>query len=229
MGERIETEFFDVIMSRLEDDRVLFARADSMLRAICISEPLIEDACETPQDIRYHAEGPFVRDHLRLMLIVLYAVVEGKFHLREIEELHRLKGYEQEVDELETRLKDHAAWFEAFIFCHDAAKWAALLLRAPEQSRGAQLGFNVPLTYEPDVDIANRGEMRGRYLALYRQFVAMHPNESPQEVQATFYRTYEIEVKYPYHDRMIHTPVYHALLQRFILAHKLTDIDGAML
>jgi len=225
----METEFFEVIMKRLERDPALVERAEAMLSAVSVSEPLIADTLNTPQDIRFHNEGPFVRDHLRLMLVTLYAIVEGKLHLREIEELTRLKGYEIEIEQLEERFKEQVSWFEAFVFCHDAAKWSSVVFRAKEKTRGDALGFNTKLTYEPDVDFANRATWRKAYLDLYREFETMHPNESPQEIQMLFYMTYEIDVSYPHHDRLIHTPVYRSLLQRFMIAHKLSDVHSAML
>ncbi len=227
--EKSETLFFDAWIARIENDHTLRARADAMLHAASTMEPLIVDALRTPQDIRYHAEGPFVRDHLRLMLMSIYAIVEGKASLREIEELARMKEYVTEVEQLEELFKEHVAWFEAFALCHDAAKWACIEFRSQKESLGAQLGFNTVYTYEPDVDLSTQMKMRSRYLDLYHQFEKSHTQESSQEVQSMFYQTYEIDVKYPSHDRMIHSPVYQALLQRFIAAHELTDIHGAML
>ncbi len=224
-----ETEFFDVAMARIEVDRDLYARAEAMLHAASTSEPLIAETLRTPQDVRYHAEGPTVRDHLRLMLMSLYAVVEGKLQLSQIEELARMKGYEHEVEELENLMREHVAWFEAFVLTHDSAKWNTVTFASPNGSRGAELGFNLRLTYEPDVDLAARAVMRERYIQLYQGFEQMHPNESAREIQSLFYLTYDIDVKYPHHDRIIHSPVYQALFERFALAHELTDIHTSML
>ncbi|MEK7615284.1 MAG: hypothetical protein AAB431_02780 [Patescibacteria group bacterium] len=227
--EKKETLFFDAWMRRIEGDALLRVRADAMLHAASTMEPLIADTLRTPQDIRYHAEGPFVRDHLRLMLMSIYAVAEGKASLLEIEELARMKGYETEIEGLEELFKEHVAWFEAFALCHDAAKWACTAFKSKEESRGAQLGFNTVHTYEPDIDLAEQMKMRTAYLDLYQEFATTHAQESPQEIQSLFYQTYEIDVKYPFHDRMIHAPLYEALLQRFIVAHEMIDIHGAML
>jgi len=224
-----DSGFFDVLMRRVCVDQKLYNRADAMLHAVSTAEPLVADSLCTPQDIRFHAEGPFVRDHLRLILMSLYAIQDGILQLTEIEELRRLKVYGYEVEELNEFFKENFAWFEAFALCHDAAKWATVVFVAPEKSRGAELGFNTKLTYEPDVDLAERARKRTQYLDLYKSFEEQHPNESPREIQSLFYLTYEIEVKYPHHDRMIHSPVYHALFERFILAHQLTDIHAEML
>jgi hypothetical protein len=224
-----DSEFFDVLMRRVCVDQKLYNRADAMLHAVSTAEPLVADSLCTPQDIRFHAEGPFVRDHLRLILMSLYAIQDGTLRLTEIEELRRLKAYGYEIEELNNIFKENFAWFEAFALCHDAAKWASVVFVSPEKSRGAELGFNSKLTYEPDVDLTERARLRTQYLDLYKTFETQHPNESPREIQSLFYLTYEIEVKYPHHDQMIHTPVYHALFERFVIAHQLTDIHASML
>lgn len=228
-SQQSDSEFFDVWMNRIGSSQKFYNRAEGVLHSVATAEPIIADSFRTPQDIRYHAEGPFVKDHLRLMLMSLYAIVDGEVHLSDIEELRRIKGYEYEVEELEELLRGNAAWFEAFVLCHDAAKWATVTFVSPENSRGRDLGFNQKLIYEPDVDIAERTKLRNLYLDLYKSFSDQHPNETAREVQSLFYLTYEIDVKYPHHDRMIHAPIYHSLFERFVLAHKLTDIHTAML
>lgn len=224
-----ETEFFDVLMTRVERDQELYARAESMLRAVSDSEPLIAETLCAPQDVRYHAEGPTVRDHLRLMLMSLYAIEQGTLRLTAIEELSRLKGYEQEIEELEQTMREHVSWFEAFTFVHDVAKWNTIAFRSPEGSRGAELGFNLVPTYEPETDLTARAQMRERYLELFSDFHSKHKKESAREVQSLFYLTYGIDVKYPHHDRIIHAPAYQQLLERFAIAHELTDIHTSML
>jgi len=84
-----DSEFFDVLMRRVCVDQKLYNRADAMLHAVSTAEPLVADSLCTPQDIRFHAEGPFVRDHLRLILMSLYAIQDGTLQLTEIEELRR--------------------------------------------------------------------------------------------------------------------------------------------
>ena len=70
--EKSDTEFLDAAMRRIDEDVLLYKKAESILERVSLSEPLISDALNTPQDIRYHGEGPFLRDHLRKMLMVLY-------------------------------------------------------------------------------------------------------------------------------------------------------------
>ena len=55
-------------------------------------------------------KGATMRDHLRLMLIFLFALVEEKVHLTDLEEFRRLKGYEGELQELEDLMKENIAF-----------------------------------------------------------------------------------------------------------------------
>ena len=70
---------------------------------------------------------------------------------------------------------------------------------------------------------------RDSYLKLFEQFEQQHPNDSAQELQANFFLTYNIEVHYPGHARIIHTPVYSQLFDRLCEAHQLTDRSRAIL
>ena len=96
-----ETEFFDRLIARIESNEHLRAHADASIDAAVAQEPLFSDALTTPQDIRYHAEGPMLRDHVRLILTGLFAIMEGEFRLLDVEEFRRLKGYETEFEDLE--------------------------------------------------------------------------------------------------------------------------------
>jgi hypothetical protein len=167
--------------------------------------------------------------HVRLMLQTVYALVHEQLHLVDVEEFRRLKGYEGEIEELEEIIKERASFFEVFCLVHDAAKWACVTFSAPHGSRGRELGFDMTLTYEFDVDHAKRVELRESYRELFHEFSLEHRNESPQEMQKRFYEVYKIDVHYPHHDRMIFTHTYHALLERFSLAHRLTPLDQSML
>lgn len=227
---KTETLFFDEAIERVRQDHALRERADALLAAAAAQEPLIRDLLATPQSPHYHAEGPYVEDHLRLILMSLYAVAEGKLRLREVEEFARMKGYEGEVEELEQTLKEHVATFEVFAFCHDAGKWPTVSFTAEKGSRGHALGFNQPIDYrwEP-FQISERAKLRERYVELYEQFADQHPNEPADEVQAQFFLAYGIDVHYPGHNRMIHVPVYRDLLERFAFAHRISNKDKEML
>lgn len=225
----VQTDFFDVHMKRVETTFALRKRAQALLHALETTEPLIAQSLKTPQDVRYHAEGPFMRDHLERMFMALYALETGELTLLSVEELARLKPYTHEIEELQQTLTEHVSWFEAYIAVHDAAKWDTLFFQAPEGSRGAGLGFRYAMTYEPDVDLKTRGEMRRAYTELYERFAREHAEESPRDIQSLFFQTYEIEVKYPHHGQMMFSPVHHQLLRRVAQAHELTDIHTAML
>jgi hypothetical protein len=223
--EKSETEYLDQVVERIRADKDLYLRAENMLDSASQAEPLFMDSLRAPQDVRYHAEGPFVRNHLREMLMALYAIVEGKVHLIDIEEFRRLKGYEGEIDELEEIIKEQAALFEVFVLVHDIAKWSTIRFVSREHSRGEERGFMMDENQYAHQAHSTRVELRERYLELYRDFESQHPGHSAQEIQRDFYLTYEIDVKYPHHARQIHTPVFEALLERFAQAHDLPGRD----
>lgn len=122
MHQRSETEYLAQAIKRLDQEKDLARQADALLRAVAIQEPLINDSLKIKQDPLVHSEGLFMDAHVRRMLVVLYAVLEDKLHLIDIEEFRRMKGYEGEIDELEELLKEKVSFFETFILVHDAAK-----------------------------------------------------------------------------------------------------------
>src|SRR3989344_3404445 len=100
-----ESEYLDAAIERLEHDAALIARADAEIAAVSSQEPLFAQSLRAPQSPPHHCEWPFVEEHVRRILVVLYAIAAGKLHLRDIEEFKRLKGYEEEIQELEERIK----------------------------------------------------------------------------------------------------------------------------
>lgn len=206
------------------------AAAEGQLMAAAAAEPLIAEAYVTPQSPPHHAEGPFMDSHLRRMLATLAAVGDGSLRLADIEDFRRLRGFEGEIDELQETLRERQAFFEAFILCHDAAKFTSAACIAAPNTRGAELGFALALsTAWEDHGTADRALLRRRHAELYRQFAGEHRGLTPEENEALFFEEYGIGVHYPGHDRMIHAPVYQALLRRVSLARRLPEEDIALL
>jgi hypothetical protein len=227
--ERSETEYLDQAIKRIETDEHLRKHADAAIDAAAHQEPLFAQGLSTPQDVRYHAEGPYLRDHLQLMLMGLFAIEEGKLHLIDIEEFRRVKGYEGELEELEEIIKEKFSFFKAFILCHDVAKFVAMTFSSPVGSKGEQLGFNTPRLHQFDEIAHERVKMREEYLRLYNEFAKANSGESPADTQAQFYLTYQINVHYPHHSRKIHAPVYLDFLDRFCVANELPENQHALL
>ena len=227
--ERQETEYLDHAIERIEHDEHLWKHAEAILTGASAQEPLIAQSLCTPQDVRFHAEGPSMRDHLRIMLEVLFAITEEKLHLIDIEEFRRMKGYEGEIDELEETFKEHVAFFLAFTLFHDATKWLTTCFTSPRGSRGEALGFTTPRAHHLDGAAHMRAKQRGQYLELYHAFEATLAGTLSQEIQTQFFLTYGIQVHYPNHARKIHAPVYEDLLDRVCAAHGLTSRDRDLL
>ena len=227
--KKSETEFLNHAIVRVASNSKFVQHADAIIKGAAESEPIFAESLRTPQDIRFHAEGPFLHAHIRLILIVLYAIQAEELHLIDIEEFRRLKGYEGEIDELEETIKEYIGLLEVFALCHDIAKWETIEFRAKKGSRGEELGFNSPLTYQFEKDAIERVSMRESYTELFHEFSKAHIGESSSSIQKRFYFTYGINTHYPGHDRMIFSPVFRSLLKRFSYAHVLPERDSRIL
>ncbi len=227
--ERKESQHLDSMIGTIEIDSHLFKHAESVLDAHAHQEPLIAQSLTTPQDVRYHAEGPVMRDHLRLMLMFLFALEEEKVHLVDIEEFRRMKGYEGEIQELEDLMKEKVAFFQTYILCHDIAKWMSVTFSSKPGSAGEQLGFNTPRLHHFDEAAHERVNKMREYLELYEQFTQREFQGTDRQTQAQFFLQYGIQVHYPQHARKIHAPVFEALLRRVCRAHDLSDRDQELL
>ncbi len=216
---KLETEFLVDVVERVEYGP---DQSDQILRTEADQEPLIFESLGTPQTPTHHAEGPFLRDHLRLMLRVLYAVVNDQLHLTQIEELARLKGFEGEVKEIEETIKENSALFEVFVLVHDAAKWTTVYFDAPEGSRGRSLGFlESHFAHRHDIGISERAKFRSRYLELYEIFAGERKGQSTTQIQKEFYLMNSIDAHYANHDKLIHARTYRELLERVSKRHRL--------
>lgn len=225
-----ETEYLEEALARVFVDPRLSERADRSLAAAAQAEPLISQSLKTPQSLPYHAEGPFMEAHLRAMLATLYAVQDGTLDLLSVEEFARHKSFLGEVEELQDTLRDRTAFFEAFVVCHDAAKWVSASCEGEPGSAGARLGFiPQPSAAWKDTGAASRARVRGLYLDLYRAFAKERPGDTPAAIQAAFFDAYGIRVHFRGHDRMVHAPVYHSLLARVCVRLHLAAEDAHLL
>jgi hypothetical protein len=227
--QKFETEYFNDAIARVERDEHLLKHADAILNGAGAIEPLIAENFETPQDVRFHAEGPFVRDHLRLMLCVLFAIQEDKLHLIDIEEFRRMKGFEGEIDELEETMKEEAAFFEAFVLYHDCAKRVTATFTSLPSFRGGELGFVANGSHHFDELSHERAKKQQEYLELYNAFAGANTGVPANEIQVKFYLEYGIQVHYPHHGRKTHAAVFQALLDRICFAHGLTSRERDLL
>lgn len=116
-----ETKHLLDVLRQIENTAPLLARADEVLLRFQ-SEPLMAGVYATPQSGEHHAEGPTVRSHLRLFLASLFAITDGTVKLLEIEEFARMKGYEEEIQEMQQMLMENPTTFEVFALIHDVGK-----------------------------------------------------------------------------------------------------------
>src|SRR3989339_868685 len=168
--QRSQTEYLAQAINRLDQDKDLARQADSLLTAVSTQEPLIKDSLKTKQDPQAHSEGPYMDAHLRRMLVVLYAVLEDKLHLIDIEEFRRMKGYEGEIDELEEIMKEKVAFFETYILVHDVAKMHSIEFLSSNESRGERLGFQSQYSSDPIINQEQRKNLLSQYQTLFDRF-----------------------------------------------------------
>lgn len=211
----------------LQDSYLL--SSSELIRALSEKEPLFAESLQTPQDMRYHAEGPFLFSHVQNMLIAVMAFGSGDHSLLEIEEFHREKHDHDVFDELDEVFKKHRSFFEAFALLHDVSKWACMTCSSSPNSLGEKAGFVGGLTYDLEMDHRFRQDMKKKYLELFHEFSEEHPQESSKSLQATFYHTYQIDVHYPHHDTLIFAPVYQELLNRVVAAYGFSGEERNML
>lgn len=228
--KRGESEYLNQAMERIFRNRTLRTRADETLSSAAQTEPLIADLLRTPQSPPYHIEGPTLRDHLRRILVAHYAVCEEQLHLIDIEEFRRMAGFEGEFDEIEETLKENAALFEVFALVHDIGKWLTCSFESTPHTRGRELGFHMtPLERMDPKMSTTRAELREAYIELYEAFAREQADRSASWIQQEFFATYQIRVRYPWHERSIHTPINRALLDRLSERYRLSARDRDLL
>ncbi len=227
--DRPESQPLTTALEAVFRNKTLAGRAEATLRGMASQEPLFAESLKTPQTPPYHCEGPFLEDHLRIALTVLYGLIEGDIHLLDIEEFRRLKGYEGEIQELEDTLKEYAALFEVFVLCHDTAKWATVSFSVLPGSEGEKLGFKMDASSSwEDIGASDRAKLRARYIDLFEKFALKHKNLSARALELMFYESYGIRAHFLGHDRAIHSPHYQSFLHRVAGARRLTSRDTAI-
>lgn len=228
--ERGDSEHLSEMFYRIRQNASLQKRAETMIAAAASQEPLFEESLRTPQSPKYHGEGPFMHDHLRLMLLCLYAILDGEMHFLDIEELRELKGYEGDIEEVEEVIRENASFFEVFVLLHDIGKWSSLFFKASPDSRGASAGFDMPHSLRfKEEGVAELNRLRDLYASLFETFGKKHPELSVEDLQLLFAKEYGITCHYPGHDRVIHAPVYRKLLARFAQTHRLSERSFVLL
>jgi hypothetical protein len=220
----------DQVMADFEQDRFLNEWADQQIEQVRTKYPLLADAYDSPQSADKHAEGPFVQDHIMMMLSGFYALVEGRYGLLEIEEFARLKGYELEIEEMEQMIKERAAFFKAFILVHDIGKAATVSFSAPEGSLGAELGFGKDMAAAWDTATGDdRFVARKEYEDLYAGFADEHQDQKPRAIQAGFYKKYQISVSNHRHARVVFDSGLLEVIHSVADENRLTEDDRDLL
>ncbi len=220
----------DEVLSDFAHDPFLREWTDQIINEAKAKYPALREALNAPQSANHHGEGPMIEDHVREILKTLYALVEGRFRLSEIEEFARLGGYEGELEELEETIKERAAFFKAFALLHDIGKGAAISFTAEEGSLGAEQGFGQSIALGwGEYGGEERYAAQRKYEDLFDRFAAEHPDLTSQEIQAEFFRKYKITIHHHGHARLIHLPMYEEVARALAEEYRLTEDDTDLL
>lgn len=219
-----ETRFLADWMQDIKGSVFLQKKANSVLDEFRTT-PQILRMYECPQTPVYHAEGPFVEDHVRLILLSLFAILEGKLPLLGIEELRRLKGYEGEIEEMEEVIKEHAATFEAFALCHDIGKPLTISFDAQKGTDGASLGFSsVPEDlWHPGHPQDQQQMLLKKYQTIYAEFAKHCKEINSADCQEEFFSCYKINLNYHGHAHSIFQKDLQRVLKNVAKQKRLTE------
>jgi len=229
-GIKVETKFMDEVLHEVEVDKEIETKVEKRLKDLEKRYPILADAFDSPQSADKHAEGPRVRDHIKLILTNLNGLLDGKFSLNEIEELARLKGYEGEFEEMEEVIKERASFFQAFALVHDIGKGAATRLIAQEGTPGFELGFDYKSSASwGDFGGEDRLVARKKYDDLFAGFQAEHSKLDPQELQLEFFNKYQISVSNWGHAQAAYAPHFQKVIIKVAKELRLSDSDVDLL
>ncbi|PJA47487.1 hypothetical protein CO172_01100 [Candidatus Uhrbacteria bacterium CG_4_9_14_3_um_filter_36_7] len=223
-SENRETIFLDELMVKTKEDILLQKKAQETLDQF-LSVPQMRSLYEIPQTPVFHAEGPFVKDHLKLMLVSLFAILEGKIILRDIEELARLKGFEGEIEEMQETICEQAATLECFILCHDLGKALTISFKARPGSDGDSLGFQSPWVdlWHPSCKNSKQQMLLKKYQELYQKFADERPQLHPMDCQAEFFSAYQIDIHYHGHAHAIFHPNFVSTISQVTESRRLSS------
>ncbi|MFH1315682.1 MAG: hypothetical protein ABIH67_04800, partial [Candidatus Uhrbacteria bacterium] len=216
----------DEVLGNFEQDRFLIEWTDQVIKETTKNFPILTDIFASPQSANKHAEGPLLEDHVRKILMTLYALVEGRFSLLEVEEFRRMKGYEGEFEELEETIKERAGMFKVYALIHDIGKAATISFSAPEGSKGAEYGFAQSVAIGWD-DFAGdqRFSARKKYDDLYATFAVNRSGQDQKVIQAEFFREFQISISNHGHARLIFAPELNKVVRALAKENRLPEND----
>ena len=205
-------------MNRIVKDEVLAKKADEVL--VGFRGKAAEVVLSCPQSADSQAEGSEVRDHLRLMLQTVFAVLDEKLHIGDIEELRRLKDFKGELDEIEEIIKEKIASLEVFVLAHDLGKPEVVTFSARDESFKHQDPLSRAWQH------GGRADSIKNYKKVFKDFSKKHPNLSNQEIHHQFFIEQQISISYHGYAKQIAHPDRREILNKLAAEHRLTPEDA---
>ncbi len=222
--EQKQRSFFIDWTQRIASEERMRRAEEALVRAE-ENVPEIRLYRTTPQSPPWHSEGPFVADHVKRILVGLFAITDGE-DLLDVEELARNKHHRAELTEMQETIREHAGTLEAFALVHDIAKPTTLSFDAPSGSRGEAEGYRQ--IDRRDVSVASDRD-RATYRKLLEAMAAQKPHLSRSELAAQFFDKYEIATHYYGHDRLGASDQFLAAREAVSDRYRIPDRDRALL
>ncbi|MBU0613947.1 hypothetical protein KJ766_01520, partial [Patescibacteria group bacterium] len=169
-----------------------FREAEDLFAKFSADISEIDLLSTTPQTPPWHAEGPFVSDHVKRMLATVMAV-SGGTSLLQIEEFAVRRDFLSYIETLELTIKENAATLIAFALVHDIAKAEVLSFSADSGSLGEREKFKKNKKY-----LQNPASTQERLLydKLFRAHIASRNKEPDSLGLIDFFDKYEISAHY---------------------------------
>jgi len=198
--QQVESESLDEVLYKLETDEDLLSQVDEYVESRKREFPILESALSLPQSADVHAEGPEVEDHVRATLRVLFAVESGSLKLSNIHEVRRMRGFEEEWQDLEFAMRENFA----------TLRFAIL---------GAQLGKLSTIEFSSETDLTNLDA----YRESFNKWEKDHPTDTRVDLGVGFFLATRTSVGYPYASKHLFDLEVSATLDKLMESEKLSD------
>lgn len=184
------------------------AYAARVLSEFAELDPKARELLETPQSPNYHAEGPKVGDHYRLLLTALELMRVGQMDYKTACTFLCVEGFAEEWNATVQEVQARPQLFEAFILEHDVGKAdrVGYYYNNPNKRGTGTFVRKTKFQESSGSEIEKRQARTREYREMYAAFSAQHPNESDTRVAKLFYDAYEINVSYYGHEAAMETP-----------------------
>lgn len=206
-GARVEVDV-EGLFRFLKDLTESHAYADRTLETFAETDPKNRALLGIPQSPNYHAEGPVVADHYRLLLVSIDLFRRGRLDAETVKAFVPIEGFENEWNEVVTAIQRRPALLEAFVLEHDIGKTdtVGFYYNNPKKRGSPKFVQKKAFRNEFRSEIRKREQRLAEYRQLYKEFADQHPGLKDERLSKAFYDAYEINVSYFGHEEALRLP-----------------------